>query len=288
MNHIKNDILILILLLYFSNANAYEINLAYNNFDSNINITRNDNNNNYKFVTQIFDHNPLKWNLYEKTSDDTFSEKSKNLDLRVLKIRKKFEYLLILFLSVSSILTILLLFIGTKLKNRNTLIKKLEIKEKATLQKQIKRKEEEILATVIVVAEQQKELRQTLNAVEDLKNRKNDPTIQAIYNKLKNITRSSSNLNLIFQKLESQYSNFSTVIKNAHPNLTKNDIRNCILLRLDYSLKDSAELLNVSVHAIKIARQRIKKKISFSENISLKEYLDTFENEISTPKKVEL
>ncbi|WP_157730237.1 helix-turn-helix transcriptional regulator [Tenacibaculum jejuense] len=215
-----------------------------------------------------------------------FSEENNSLDLRILKVRQKFRLLLIVFIVVCSLLTSLLIIIISKLRSNKTQIKNLEIKEKVTLQNHIKQKEEEILATVIAVSAQQEELIETLKVIENLKDEKYNQSLHEVYNKLKNIIQSSSNLNLIFQKLESQYTYFSTSIKNIHPNLTKNDIRNCILLRLGFSLKDSAELLNVSVHAIKIARQRIKKKINYNDNISLKEYLDTFQNYQSFPNKI--
>ena len=290
MNKIKKDILLLTLLFSFLNTKAYQskrFNFIYD-------ISRHDLNIFQKCpIMPIFDFKPIKKKkdivtsiVNDENKNEVFSEDNHNLDLRILKVRQKFRYLLIVFIVVCSLLTSLLIIIISKLRSNNTQIKNLEIKEKATLQNHIKQKEEEILATVIAVSAQQEELIQTLKVIENLKDEKHNQSLQDVYNKLKSITQSSSNLNLIFQKLESQYTYFSTTIKNIHPNLTKNDIRNCILLRLGFSLKDSAELLNVSVHAIKIARQRIKKKINYNDNISLKEYLDTFQNYQSFPKKI--
>ena len=293
MNKIKKDILLLILLFSFLHAKAYQSKRF--SFTSDISVHNLNIFQKFKNYTimSIFDFKPIKkkkdmitFVVNGENKNEIFSEDNHNLDLRILKVRQKFRYLLIVFIVVCSLLTCLLIIIISKLRSNNTQIKNLEIKEKATLQNHIKQKEEEILATVIAVSAQQEELIQTLKVIENLKDEKHNQSLQDVYNKLKSITQSSSNLNLIFQKLESQYTYFSTTIKNIHPNLTKNDIRNCILLRLGFSLKDSAELLNVSVHAIKIARQRIKKKINYNDNISLKEYLDTFQNYQSFPKKI--
>ncbi len=285
MNYIKYNILIVVVFNSILNSNSTLLkNLFTNNYNF-IHLT-----NEVKLKEKKTYPKPIyissNFYIHNKVNSQHFSNQKNGIESTVSNGKKRFNYLLILFFVVCSILTISLMFIISKLKNSNTQIKDLEIKEKATLQQQIKRKEEEILATVMVVSAQQKELKLALNAIENLKKEKQDPNIEKIYAKLKSITKSSSNLNLIFQKLESQYTYFSTSIKNIHPNLTENDIRNCILIRLSFSLKDSAELLNVSVHAIKIARQRIKKKIKYSSNISLKEYLDTFENEQSFLKKV--
>ncbi|TCI90408.1 hypothetical protein [Tenacibaculum sp. M341] len=285
MNFVKYNMLILVIITSILKTNNTSIKNLFTYKLSSVKLT-----NEIRLIDKTSNTKPLyipsNYQLLSKGNAQDFSNKKNVVESITSNDKKRFNYLLILFFVVCSILTILLMLIVVKLKNSNTQIKDLEIKEKATLQQQIKRKEEEILATVMVVSAQQKELKLALNAIENLKKEKQDPNIEKIYAKLKSIAKSSSNLNLIFQKLESQYTYFSTSIKNIHPNLTENDIRNCILIRLSFSLKDSAELLNVSVHAIKIARQRIKKKISYSSNMSLKEYLDTFENEESILYKV--
>ncbi|WP_075344059.1 helix-turn-helix transcriptional regulator [Tenacibaculum agarivorans] len=294
MNYIKNDIFIIILLISFLNVKAYSFKKL--NFNPR-NINRYTTSLN-AFNTEIFkDYSTLKYTTINNTlglvtflnsnkNNEYIFEEQYNLDSKLLKVKQKFRYLLIMFIIVFLLLTTCLIFMFSKFKKSTIKNQSSEIKEQINLQKHIKQKEQEILATLIAVSTQQEELIQTLKVVEDLKDEKPDPKLQKVYNRLKKITKSSSNLNLIFQKLESQYSYFSTSIKDVHPNLTKNDIRNCILLRLGFSLKDSAELLNVSVHAIKIARQRIKKKINYKDQINLKEYLDTFQNHQSFPKKV--
>ncbi len=297
MNCIRNNIVSVIFIFVFSNVHALEFkksNFSYSNIDLKTsifntlisqNLSKKSNNLLHKFLFTKKKTNLISIFYSNKNEVSEYvPEDGYNLHLNLSKIKQDFKYLLILFIIVSLSLTTSLIFVISKLKNNN--IKKTEVNKEVTFQKHIKQKEKEILATLIAVSAQQEELIETLQVVEDLKNKKQDPSFQKIYMKLKKITKSSSNLNLIFQKLESQYSYFSTSIKNAHPNLTKNDIRNCILLRLGLSLKDSAELLNVSVHAIKIARQRIKKKINYTDHVNLKEYLDTFQNHQSLPTKV--
>lgn len=69
---------------------------------------------------------------------------------------------------------------------------------------------------------------------------------------------------------------FVEVINQAHPNLTKNDLRIIALLRLNLSTKEISSLLNVSVRAIEQARYRLKKRLGLDVNTNLGVYILNF------------
>ncbi len=62
---------------------------------------------------------------------------------------------------------------------------------------------------------------------------------------------------------------FLDKVKNAHPNLTPNDLRFCAYLRLNLSSKEIAPLLNISVRSVEIKRYRLRKKMNLSHDESL-------------------
>jgi DNA-binding NarL/FixJ family response regulator len=57
------------------------------------------------------------------------------------------------------------------------------------------------------------------------------------------------------------------------PALTVNELRQCAYIKMNLSIKEIAALLNVTDGAIKIARNRMKKKMGLSQNDSLGEFL---------------
>lgn len=199
----------------------------------------------------------------------------------VLQKEKKNHLLLNWFMTVALLaLFFIFLIVIYKLKYERSKekIQILKEKERKILQNHIKQKEEELLATVMAISDQQKQLETIQCEIDRIAKKGNIQDLPEINNTVKNLIKSSSNIHLIHEKLESQYANFSLTIKEKHPELTANDIKHSILLRLNLSLKESAQLLGVSTHAVKIARQRIKKKIGLDEGVLLKDYLNSFEN----------
>lgn len=70
----------------------------------------------------------------------------------------------------------------------------------------------------------------------------------------------------------SQEGFFNRLMKK-HPNLTPNDLRLCSYLRMNFTTKEIAKLLNISSRAVEISRYRLRHKINLSHDINLTEYL---------------
>lgn len=73
---------------------------------------------------------------------------------------------------------------------------------------------------------------------------------------------------------DDQHKGFYLSLKNCAPDLTNNDLRLCSLTKLRLSLKETANILNLSVDAVKSGRYRIKKKLNLSQDESLSDYLN--------------
>ncbi len=76
-----------------------------------------------------------------------------------------------------------------------------------------------------------------------------------------------------FEKL---YPAFFENIKEAHPNLTENDLRLSTFLRLNMSTKEIAGLLNISPKSIEVARVRLRKKLNIKREQKLNTYFNNF------------
>lgn len=66
--------------------------------------------------------------------------------------------------------------------------------------------------------------------------------------------------------------NFFKKVKEKHPDLTANDLRLCVYLRLNLSSKEIAPLLNISHRSVEIKRYRLRKKINLDKGENLNEY----------------
>jgi DNA-binding CsgD family transcriptional regulator len=62
-------------------------------------------------------------------------------------------------------------------------------------------------------------------------------------------------------------------LKEKHPELTPNDLRLCSYLRMNFTTKEIAHLLNISGRGVEIGRYRLRKKMNLPHDINLSEYL---------------
>lgn len=62
--------------------------------------------------------------------------------------------------------------------------------------------------------------------------------------------------------IDSLLDNFLSRLIRTHPNLTKNDLHICCLLRLKLNRSYIADLMNISISSVSTSKLRIKKKIS--------------------------
>lgn len=73
------------------------------------------------------------------------------------------------------------------------------------------------------------------------------------------------------------HKNFFRNLKERYPSLTPTDLKLCALLRLNYSSKEIAEMLNISIRGVEAARYRLRKKLNFSETENLVDFMIKFQ-----------
>lgn len=72
------------------------------------------------------------------------------------------------------------------------------------------------------------------------------------------------------------HENFFRKLKERYPSLTSSDLRLCALLRLNYSSKDIAKMLNLSIRGVEAARYRLRKKLALEEGDDLVAFMINF------------
>jgi DNA-binding NarL/FixJ family response regulator len=78
---------------------------------------------------------------------------------------------------------------------------------------------------------------------------------------------------------------FFKKLMEQFPDLTTNDLRLCSYLRMNFSTKEIARLLNNSTRGVEISRYRLRKKLNLSHDVNLTEFLmsETFSDTSSEP-----
>ena len=72
------------------------------------------------------------------------------------------------------------------------------------------------------------------------------------------------------------HGNFSYRMKEAFPNLSPQEMKLCAYLRLNLSSKEIAQLLNISIRGVEIARYRLRKKLNLERHANLSDFILNF------------
>ena len=196
----------------------------------------------------------------------------------MLELRSERQNLFILLMAIGIIFLVVvltLLLISRKYAASKRKVVELEDKEKELLENHVKVRENELNALLITQSGQAKELSKIWeNIKHKVENLEIKKEFDDIFSSMQNFVRGFSDIDIFSQRLESQYPSLIYELQNKHPNLSKSDIKHCLLVKLDLSLKESADLLGVSLGTVKTARSRAKTKMKLEATESMKSYLE--------------
>lgn len=238
---------------------------------------------------------------FKKLNDDIFGSKSKN-NQHLLEIKDKYRiekdkeanllkqqhitkleneehiwYLqtIILLVSIISIALFAFLYIRN-IKNKHKVEKEI-LKEKQRLK--IKQKEEvlelknkELTASALRLIEKDEFIS---NIKKKLANQKEgNIDVQVINRVLKSIQGNPTNN---WKEFEATFTSinesFYTKLKTQFPKLSQTDQKICALVKLNFSSKDMAKLLGISVESVHTSRHRLRKKIGLSREENLEDFI---------------
>lgn len=101
-------------------------------------------------------------------------------------------------------------------------------------------------------------------------------SLVGVFKLIENSLSTDSDWNNFKENFEKEYPNFINDLLERHPDLTKSEIRLLTLIRIGYSQKEIADILNIAPDSVKKARSRVRKKLELEEEEGLNSYLLMF------------
>jgi ligand-binding sensor domain-containing protein len=180
-------------------------------------------------------------------------------------------YFIIFLLSV----WLLIKYIQYKLMRQKELVA-MELKQ-SSLEKELDYKNYELMLTIRYLINKNEiltELQKEINNIKVHSSKypiKNLRSMETIINEgLETQTEEWMNA---MQSLKLSQQGFFKNLLDHFPDLTTNDLRLCSYLRMNFSTKEIARLLNNSTRAVEISRYRLRKKLNLQHDNNLTEYL---------------
>lgn len=96
---------------------------------------------------------------------------------------------------------------------------------------------------------------------------------QQILRKLRHELKAEKNWDAIQVRMNSIHSGFLGQLVEKHPDLTKNDLKLCSLMKLNLSRKETASILHISVAGVEKRRYRLRKKMGLDPNVKMENYI---------------
>lgn len=236
----------------------------------------------YVEIKELTENEEISGQIAEIQSKYEIEKKEKKiLLLEKERIEQEFQIkrrTVVIYLVLLSVLILLLLFV---LFVRHSKIKRNSLKEKQTLLKEkLISKERELTSTVTYMANKNNILSETKEELKELLNIINESTTRF---KLKSVvSKIDDNLNFYedWQNFKNQfdeiYPEYINRLLKKYPNISHNDLKLCVYLKMGISNKEIAQLQSMTLDGVKSANKRLKKKMEIPADVSLVDFVRQF------------
>lgn len=97
--------------------------------------------------------------------------------------------------------------------------------------------------------------------------------IREIYNKIEKTFNFKKEVSGLLKRIETREKEFIKRLLEKFPDLTANEQKHCLLIRQGLTYKEIAALMEITVNGVKIARNRLRKKLQLDENTKTSEFI---------------
>ncbi|SDT08285.1 transcriptional regulator [Winogradskyella sediminis] len=140
------------------------------------------------------------------------------------------------------------------------------------LNSEIKSKERDLSDFAIKLTQDQdwaKELATQLEVIKQASSKEQPALIKNLDSTIANKISVDSDTQAFFERLDKLSDTFYSKLMEQYPNLSKNEIRLCSLIRLKIESRSIATLQNITLASLNTSRYRLRKKLNLSEDTDL-------------------
>lgn len=154
-----------------------------------------------------------------------------------------------------------------KVKNEQELIKL----KNQQLNERYRMKSNELAASTMSLIRKNNVLKEVKNKLQD--SYKDADELKQVYRLIDDSLSKNDDWELFKEAFNNADKLFLGKLKEAHPNLTPNEIRLCAYLRLNLTSKEIAPLFNISPRSVEVKRYRLRKKMGLVHDKNLVDYI---------------
>ena len=99
--------------------------------------------------------------------------------------------------------------------------------------------------------------------------------IREIYSKIEKVFALKKEGREILKKITTENKDFLGRLKKEYKSLTANEIKQCLLIKTNLTYKEIASIMDISVNGVKIARNRLRKKLKLDADTKTSEFIES-------------
>ncbi len=214
-------------------------------------------------------------NLSAKYENEKHKLKIEKLELENIKNRK-IKGLLLAGLLMSVVIFSLIIRSFRLHRKKNLLASKLLQAEKEKIQQDLQHKTKELTTQALMILEKNNLLEEILKSLSSIQttNIETRKELSEIKQRLRKSLKTEKDWELFKQYFEQVNKDFFGILKKINPKISPAELKLAALIRLRFSIKESASLLGVSTGTIKTARYELRKKLGLKRKDNLYDFLN--------------
>lgn len=235
--------------------------------------------------------------IHEANAEETAAQKLKikEQEIAILEQKNKVKLLFLItgLLFIALLIAVIRrIFQKQKQKNRLALAKEQDLRAKQEIQLadekektkelegELEQKNKELTAyTVNFIRKNEMiaNIRKTIAEIRQSASAKTERSLTALEHQLRESFRIDEDWEDFRRQFENVHHNFFSLMKSHHPDLSNNDLKLCVLARLNLNSKEMAAMLGISVDSVKTARYRLRRKLGLERSQGILDYLLSLE-----------
>lgn len=170
---------------------------------------------------------------------------------------------------VALIAGLVIINLWRKIQNR----KQIAQLEKKHLQNELELKQKEVVSNTLLQAQKNQLLNELLTDTQQLEHLGNRTEVNQLKRKIKQGINTDKNLEFFRIQFEKTHEEFYMHLRSNYPKLSPRDLQLCALIRLNFSNKEMAALLNIEVNSAQKARHRLRQRLELEPEVNLSIFL---------------
>lgn len=248
---------------------AYEMLLKAKNLNESQFGSRSDNN---RFILEIKDEFRIEKEQQEKIIQDEKLARLEQED-EIWYLQSLILYGTIIFLII--VIFLVYRYFRTRYKAEKRILKEKQRLELLKTREVLEIKNKELTASALQVIQRDEVLTDLKNQINE---QKDNPDTKKLTKLAKSIDISSSNN---WKEFETRFvavnKSFYKKLNDKFPGLSQGDQKICALIKLNFSSKDMAKLLGISIESVHTTRYRLRKKLKLDRSDNLEDFIGKFE-----------